>query len=112
MASVRLWNELLVWMSTTGDMFGGLYISRSVRLVPHISLAALLCTAFRRLVEVSEAESHEAEAYSRTGRTSCLQAVDFTCSDVVRMLRLTKPRLKCPLAAVLMMIYMRIPVYL
>ena len=76
-------------------------VDRSVRLIPHISLAALLCTASRWLVAVSDAESHEAEAYSRTGRTSCLYAVDFTCSDVVRMLRLTKPRLKCPLAAVL-----------
>ena len=24
--SVRLWNEVLIWMSTTGGMFGGPYI--------------------------------------------------------------------------------------
>ena len=48
----------------------------------------------------SEAESHANELYSRTGRTSCLYAVDLTCSDVVRMLRLTKPRFEFPLAPV------------
>ena len=53
-------------------------VAQSVRLIPHISLAALLCTASRRLVAVSKAESHEVEVYSKTGRTSCLYAVDFT----------------------------------
>ena len=38
-ASVRLWNELLVWMSTTGDMFGGQYIPEPCGSVGMVVLA-------------------------------------------------------------------------
>ena len=60
---------------------------RSVRLIPHISLAGLLCAASRWLVvAVLEAESHASEAYSRKGRTSRFYAVDLTCPDVISII--------------------------
>ena len=44
----------------------------SVCLIPQVSRAAFLWTTFSRLTGVSDAESQAAEAYSKTGRTSCL----------------------------------------
>ena len=79
----------------------------SVRLMPHTRRAALRWTASRRPAAVSDTESHDAEAYSKTGRTSCLYAVFLTFSEVVRTFLLMKPRVELPLAVTLS-IYMLI----
>ena len=74
----------------------------SVLLIPHTSLAPRLCIASSSLAAVSEAGSHAADAYSSTGQTRCLYAVAFTCSDVVRTLRLMNLSKELPLDAVLL----------
>ena len=50
---------------------------------------------------VLDAKPQAAEAYSKTGRTSCLQAKFLTTSELVRMFLQIKPRVEFPSAVTL-----------
>ena len=55
-ASVRLWNEVLIWMSTTGGMFGRPYILEQCGSVSMVVLAkhskSALTSAFGERLQV------------------------------------------------------------
>ena len=99
-SGIRLWNDGLCCLSEScreagslnivaDDRFAGevilskylvVFVILSVRLLPQTGRAALLWTASRQLMAVSDAKSYEAEAYSKTGCTSCLYAVFLTAA--------------------------------